>query len=65
MVLCVFVWSKGQMGRSVVIGNVFVVSKKRGVVNSNVSHAFAWSKKGEVINRYGLGCFCMAERRTC
>ena len=65
MVLCVFVWSKGQMGRSVVIGNVFVVSKKRSVVNSNVSHAFAWSNGGKVINRSGFVCFCMAERRTC
>ena len=39
--VCVFVWSKGQMGRSVVNSSVFVVSKKRSVVNSNVFHVFA------------------------
>jgi len=37
----VFDWPKEQMGRCVVNSNVFVVSKRRSVVNSNVFHAFA------------------------
>ena len=65
MVLCVSAWSKGQMGRSVVNSNGFVVSKKRSVVNSNVFHAFACSKGGNIVNGNVFVCFCMAEGRTC
>ena len=65
MVLCVFAWSKRQMGRSVVNSYVFVVSKRRSVVNSCVFHVFAWSKGGNVVNNIVFVCFCMAEWRTC
>ena len=65
MVLCVLAWSEGQMGRSVVNSNVFVMSKRRSGVNSNVFHVFAWSKRGNVVNSNVFVCFCMAERRTC
>ena len=60
-----FAWSKGQMGGSVANSNVFVVSKKRSVVNSRVFHALAWSKGGNAVNSCVFVCFCMAEGRTC
>ena len=63
--VCVFAWSKGQMGRSVVNSNVFVMSKRRSGVNSSVVHAFAWSKGGNVVNSNVFVCFCMAEGRKC
>ena len=44
------------MGRSVVNSCVFVVSKRRSVVNSNVFHAFAWSKGGNVVNSSVFVC---------
>ena len=53
------------MGGSVANSNVFVVSKRRSVVNSNVFHALAWSKGGKVVNSNVFVCFCMAEGRTC
>ena len=63
--VCVFPWTKGQMGRSVVNSCVFVVSKRRSVVHDIVFHVFAWSKGGKVVNNNGFVCFCMAEGRTC
>ena len=65
MVLCVFPWTKGQMGRSVVNSNVFVVSKRRSVVNSRVFHSFAWSKGGHVEKCHVFVCFCSVERGEC
>jgi len=38
--VCVFAGSNGQIGGSVANSIVFVVSKKRSVVNSNVFQAF-------------------------
>ena len=55
MVLCVFAWSKGQVGRSVVIGYFLVVSKRRSVVNRCVFHVFALSKGRNVVN----SCVCV------
>ena len=61
MVLCVFAWSKGQTGRFAVNNTVFVVSKRRSVVNNCVSHAFALSKGGNVVNSNGFVCFCLVD----